>query len=108
MRLDIEEGSVLILKELRTLVGLLKIKISYLTLLTFQMYLTQIFCRSKEEISPYAAEECKCTGDLPQSNQHWEFAAKQQCDTMLITVNCVKYMYIFVNYTLYVVKSCTV
>ena len=41
-------------------------------------------------MSPHATEKCKNTGDLPQRNKYWEFTAKQQCDTVVITLNICK------------------
>ena len=41
---------------------------------------------SKAEISPNATQKYKSTRGLPQYNKYWGFAAKQQHDTVVITV----------------------
>ena len=109
MHLDVEEGSVLILKGVKDL-GWTPEDQNFIFDPSHISDVpdTKSYVGAKQRSHPYAAEKCNYTGDLPQSNQHWEFATKQQCVTMVITVNCIKYMYIFVKYTLYVVKICTV
>ena len=72
--LDVKEGSTLIQKELRTLVGHSKIKMTYLTLVTFQM---QPATAAKQRSDPMQWRSAKVQevslneiniGDLLQSN----------------------------------------
>ena len=74
MHLDIKEGSTLIQKELMTLAGHSRIKMTYLTLLTFQMHLLQWQSRDLTPIQLRSAKVQEVSlneiniGDLLQSN----------------------------------------
>ena len=77
MHLGAREGSILIQKELRTLDGHLRIKMSYLTLLTFQMFLTKETATAvKQRSHPLQLRSAKIQGISLNEISIGEFTTK--------------------------------